>query len=129
MFDGWATKLPNKPFHSDLLPVIRGMNIVSGGSVYNDFSQMGQSLRALYADYLKRNPAVKGITAAPATALVGLGGDGKGKGKGKGWFGGGKGIGSSHRRKLLLLPLLAEGRSSLRPVQRSARCMRRVRIG
>ena len=50
-----ATKLPEKPFHSNLLPIIKGMNIMSGGSVYAEFSKMSQSLRALYADYLTQD--------------------------------------------------------------------------
>ena len=95
MFDKWATKLPEKPFHSNLLPIIKGMNIMSGGSVYAEFSKMSQSLRALYADYLKTNAPVKGV--GPAAALVGgppwAPGGGKGKGKGGGGGGGGKGKG------------------------------------
>ena len=50
---------------------------------------MNQSLRAIYADYLKTNSPVKGIS--PAAALVGGPGSGTGNGyKGKG--GGGKGV-------------------------------------
>ena len=94
MFDKWATKLPEKPFHSNLLPIIKGMNIMSGGSVYAEFSKMSQSLRALYADYLKTNAPVKGISTAAAL----VGGPGYGKGKGKGGAGGGKGKGFNFQR-------------------------------
>ena len=99
MFDKWVTKLPEKPFHVALLPVIKGMNIVQGGSVYANYSQMNQSLRAIYADYLKTNSPVKGVS--PAAALVGGPGSGTGNGyKGKGGGGkggGGKGKGSFPR--------------------------------
>ena len=98
MFDKWVSKLPKSPFHSELLPIISAMNVVKNGSVYADYSESNESLRAIYANYLKSHPPVKGIGAAKEsdTALVGKGapywakGDkGKGKGLGKG---GGKGF-------------------------------------
>ena len=64
MFDKWVSKLPKAPFHSELLPIIKGMNVVKNGSVYADYSQCNESLRAIYADYLKTHPPVKGIGAA-----------------------------------------------------------------
>ena len=96
MFDKWVSKLPKSPFHSELLPIISAMNVVKNGSVYADYSESNESLRAIYANYLKSHPPVKGIGAAKEsdTALVGKGAPywakgGKGKGLGKG---GGKGF-------------------------------------
>ena len=90
MFDTWVTKLPNNPFHTSLLPIVKGMNIISNGSVHAEYAQANHKLRAIYADHLKTNPPAKGKGASAGTALLGKGGGWFG-GKGKGGKGKGKG--------------------------------------
>ena len=84
MFDKWTTKLTDNPFHTKLLPIVKGMNIVRDGSVHSDYALANNNLRAIYADYLKTNPPAKVASKGPGTALVGKGGAWSGSGNGEG---------------------------------------------
>ena len=97
MFDAFVQKLPHNPFIKDFIGNMNAVNVLNDGVMHADYANSCAQLRALYAQWLKTNPPVKGKSASTSTnprgdphALVGEKGKGKGKGAGGG-RGGGKG--------------------------------------